>query len=289
MATNFQFASLNGQGLLASIGIKSEVIADIIANGFDVKLTAKELTIVPADLSQIGVLPSMSYPIDLVTLNDIAKGTITLIKKAKLQVELTDAISKFMLGHLKAKQPVSDTVTTAVNEDGDTQVKLTKNVTMTFTGHAKSKLTHKPVQAPGIHTGNAVVSTYDWPSTDLTKLKSQPVVKLREATHMYQPVTGSSPGSRYFMLAANEDVRIGCRLTDSTLSIRIEGPGWVKYAENIKNVGFDKVLPKHEYASVHLTVGHDIVLASKTLGAILMGLGIPLETPLPNLAVIAGK
>ena len=31
------------------------------------------------------------------------------------------------------------------------------------------------------------------------------------------------------------------------------------------------------------------MLANKTMGAVLMGLGLPLETPFPNLAVIKGK
>jgi hypothetical protein len=35
-------------------------------------------------------------------------------------------------------------------------------------------------------------------------------------------------------------------------------------------------------------VGHNSVLANKTLGAVLTGLGIPLETPIPNAKLLEG-
>jgi hypothetical protein len=71
------------------------------------------------------------------------------------------------------------------------------------------------------------------------------------------------------------------------LSVRIEGPGLAKHQNAISEAGITINAGK-DYASVHLNVGGDMVLASKTLGAVLMGLGVTLDTPMPNLALIKG-
>lgn len=127
-----------------------------------------------------------------------------------------------------------------------------------------------------------------WPVTDLSKLSTAPVVKLRDAKSMYQPVKGSSSGSRYFMVAAADDVRVAARYHGQTLSIRIEGPAWKKHKATIAKSGFSTVDESKDYASVHLAVADDM-LANKTLGAVLLGLGVQFETPLPLLKVIKGK
>ena len=70
------------------------------------------------------------------------------------------------------------------------------------------------------------------------------------------------------------------------MSVRIEGYGWKKHQAAISQCGFDVYADAKDYASLHLAVGDDLVMAHKTLGAILVGLGVPLETPIPNLALI---
>ena len=124
-----------------------------------------------------------------------------------------------------------------------------------------------------------------WPCFDPKALKTATPIKLRDATRMYEPVKGSSPNSRYFLVAANQDLRIAARYKGTSLSVRIEGPDWTKHGACIQACGFDNVQLAQGYASLHLHVG-DPVIASKALGAILLGLGIPLETPLPELKVI---
>ena len=126
-----------------------------------------------------------------------------------------------------------------------------------------------------------------WPMFDVKQLKTAPLVKLRDAHKMYQPVHGSSSGSRYTLVGGNAEVRIAARYTGGQLSVRIEGPGWQKHASAIGDIGFECYNAK-DYASMHLAVGEDTKMANKTLGAILLGLGIPLETPLPNVTVFKG-
>ena len=124
-----------------------------------------------------------------------------------------------------------------------------------------------------------------WATFDQAKMKTAPTVKLRDATMMYQPVAGTSGGSRYFLVAGNDDVRVAARYDGQKLSVRIEGPKWEKHAASIKACGFDVKDPA--YTSLHLSVP-EFVLAQKTLGAVLLGLGIPMDTPMPNLNVIKG-
>jgi hypothetical protein len=126
-----------------------------------------------------------------------------------------------------------------------------------------------------------------WPMFPVAKMKTAPLVKLRDATQMYQPVGGSSKGSRYFMVAANDDIRVAARFENQTLSIRVEGPNWQKHKQPVLAAGLGQDSPAQDYASVHLNVGGDLLLANKTLGAVLLGLGLELQTPMPNVKVIA--
>lgn len=118
-------------------------------------------------------------------------------------------------------------------------------------------------------------------------MTSAPVVKLRDATKLYQPVSGSSTGSRYFVVGCGKNARVAARYTDKSLSIRVEGPLLETGAasDSMSQMGM-KV--SKAYASIHLNVENDN-LAAKTLGAVMMGLGIKLETPLPDLMLLKGK
>ncbi len=131
-----------------------------------------------------------------------------------------------------------------------------------------------------------------WPYINPAELMSAPKVALKDAHAMYQPVFTTSKEKRYFLVGGNEDLRIAARygVTNSygagQLSIRVEGPNLGKYKEQLYEAGLGG--DKGGYLSIHLTVS-DRVEAQKALGAVLMGVGVPLETPLPDLGVIEGK
>jgi hypothetical protein len=141
-------------------------------------------------------------------------------------------------------------------------------------------------QAATVPLKNPGVPKQPWALFEKSKMKSATLVKLRDATQMYQPVQGTSSGSRYYMVAANNDLRIAARYKSGTLSIRIEGPKFDKYTAVMEQCGFSKSDKSEGYASLHLEVGDDMMLASKTLGAVLLGLNLPLETPLPAFQMI---
>ena len=128
-------------------------------------------------------------------------------------------------------------------------------------------------------TAPATGTVQIWPEFDLTKIHKADRVDLSDATHMYQPVFGTSAGSRYFMIAAAKGVRVAVRYKGGQLSVRIAGPHLSKYQ---KQAEVNQFKINDGYVSLHLDVG-TVMMANKTLGAILLGLGIPFETPLPQL------
>lgn len=129
-----------------------------------------------------------------------------------------------------------------------------------------------------------------WGAFPEAEMASAQPVKLRDADRMYQPVSGTSGGSRYFLVAARDDLKIAARFKNGRLSVRIEGPDLAKYVGSIQQVGFDNVKTSGDkpYASMHLDIA-DQTVAAKALGAVITGLGIVMETPVPSLAVFANK
>lgn len=123
------------------------------------------------------------------------------------------------------------------------------------------------------------------------KMHTAELVKLRDATLMYQPVHGSSPGSRYFVIALTPDLRVAARWKDTTMSIRVEGPSFKKLADKLTACGFDNASGSGDYCSMHLTVGYDKVMASRCLGAVVASIGelTQVQTGVPSAAMVKHK
>lgn len=247
------FKTTGPEEVLALFGLPAAKIAYLAANGIEVQTTSAGLQLVSPWAPTVEV--SLSY----VHVLALKKGTLDQLTKNLVLQSLEQAVDYLM------KTQTGESPTLDQLPGGDKQKP-----------GALSLLKHKPKTTP-------VASP--WPSFDLKALKTASPIKLRDATQMYQPVRGSSPNSRYFLVAANDDLRIAARYKGMSLSVRIEGPGWEKHSPGIKACGFDNVQPEQGYASIHLHVG-DAVIAGKALGAILLGLGVELQTPVPNLAVI---
>ena len=123
---------------------------------------------------------------------------------------------------------------------------------------------------------------------DLKQLKTAVTVPLLDATHLYQPVNGTSNGSRYFVLALGERIRVAGRWQKSgKFAIRIEGEG-VKDQDNhamFEEIGLDQKSNTHW--SIHLDASSDVA-ARKAVGAVLLGLSTEWHTGVPNPHVIQG-
>jgi len=121
-----------------------------------------------------------------------------------------------------------------------------------------------------------------WPVFDIQQMQTAPLVRLMNATHMYQPVSGSSKDSRYFMVAASPHIKMAARYRNNQLSLRLEGD--LTKHKTFKSFS-DFEIKSDAHASLHMSIA-DTELAAKALGAVMLDLDILFETPIPNFQII---
>jgi hypothetical protein len=130
----------------------------------------------------------------------------------------------------------------------------------------------------------AVVS-YVLMQKDKQMLSSIPTVPLKDAEALYQPVTGTSNGSRYFVIGMSgpgpKQVKVAMRRNGSTCSVRIEGNDLPGVMSAIKQGGF-LTDQKNGYASVHLDGAGTVFDMRRVLGAVLATMAPQIVTPLPD-------
>lgn len=271
--------SLNGMSAISKIGISQELYDWLASAPLKVALSANEFVFtLPENMDGPMAGTHITVPVDLSSMQKLSIGQLPLTKKQALSATLTATLQKIRSEHGDALAKLDPTEIIAANKAPAKPTALSKlpPLAPTLSADTKEKLEAiAPVKKTGM-----------WLPFDQAKMKTAPLTKLRDATQMYQPVLGTSAGSRYYLVAANKDLRVAARYMPHKLSVRIEGPGFSKYVPEIKKAGIE-VHGAKGYASIHLDVGSDPTMANKTLGAILLGLGIPLETPIPELKKIA--
>ena len=316
MAINFGFSSKNAHALLVKLNVDENLLKQLEGKGWTPVLNQTEVALVKGDYST-------ALPITVGQMNNLYGGKLSVGELHQLKHGAALLIKAIYQGE-GHDTDVSDLDAEPEELVGEELEEMTGPAGLppqieqgfgnkSFTGKPKTpdpvKIAEEAAESLGIKAqvfaekaaSQKEANTWypsvepmkvaspaapgKWAPVDVNKLKVLPVCKLREAKKMYQPVHGSSTGSRYFMVAGNADLRIAARFKGGTLSVRIEGDGWMKHASAMSTCGFDTHGDK-AYASVHLAVGGDLVLANKTLGALIMGLGIPMETPYPNLSLI---
>lgn len=266
--------SLNALAAIKKIGIAQDQYDWLVAEEVLVKLTAEQFEFWLFETATQA--PCMeAVPVKLDQLQKLTGGLLPFGEKMALAKSLSAVIQKLRtavaVGALTPKQGVPIVPATPVSTKSD-PMKLPPLPPSSDTA---------PVAEPEPKAPLA------WPEFPQAKMLSYPTVMLRDATQMYQPVNGTSPGSRYFVVAGSNDVRVAARYTNKKLSVRIEGPGLLKFKKEVDGVGMT-FGDASSYASMHLNADTHVI-AGKALGAILMGLGIPMTSPLPNINVIAGK
>ena len=124
-----------------------------------------------------------------------------------------------------------------------------------------------------------------WPVATEEQIGTLEPVKLRDATMLYQPVLGSSPKTKYFVVGASPDVRVAVKYfkQNHALAIRVEGPNLIAHYKALTELGLTG--NKDSHLSLHLAMP-DEVMARKTVGSILMAIG-GMETPMPDLSRVA--
>lgn len=282
--------SLNGMSAIKKIGIPQALFDWLETAPIKVALNAKEFVFtLPNELPHSMKGASFTVPVDLSHMQKLSMGQMPLPAKLALGQALADTLGQIKDEYGDLLEGIDPSEVIAANKAPPKPSTLGKlpplpagNVA-DLSPSTKAKLVEMTEEQKAISAGK---KTGMWLPFPEEKMKTAPLTKLRDANQMYQPVLGTSAGSRYYLVAANKDIRVAARYMPHKLSIRIEGPGIGKYGKAIQQAGLDLHHGK-DYASIHLDVGSDLTMANKTLGAILLGLGVPLETPFPELKKIA--
>jgi hypothetical protein len=266
--------SMNGLLAIKKLGIDPDDFEWLATSGIIVKATTKAFSFIHPNLPEdpiLGANPLAVVPVTLNLLQGLKEGSISTVEKLELKAAVQDVIPYL-------KEQLDEHPVKAGDPDGALGMLSPINVVnaMDEMGSAPGK--------PAQPVASAPMSAF--PTFDLTKLKSAPLTKLRDATMLYQPVHGTSSSSRYYLVAANQGLRVAARWKNSGLSIRVEGESLLAHKSELTEAGI--ILKGAEYASVHLSCD-DELLARKAMGAVLMAMGAQFDTPLPNLMVIQGK
>lgn len=113
---------------------------------------------------------------------------------------------------------------------------------------------------------------------------SLPVVKLRDATVLYQRVEGTDPSSVYRLVAANDKVKMAVRVKHGvTLSIRLEGTISDTVANKLIGYGLSKKNSGHY--SGHFDCKQ--CTPENFIGALIVGSGIRFTTPIPDYSKVS--
>lgn len=104
-----------------------------------------------------------------------------------------------------------------------------------------------------------------------------PVVKLRDASLLYQRVHGTSTGSVYRVVAIANTFKVAARVQGASVSIRVEGIFTSALVNTFNTLGIQK--KTEEYLSGHFTC--EKCTPQKLIGGILVSVGVQFETPLP--------
>ena len=142
---------------------------------------------------------------------------------------------------------------------------------------AKVKATAKAAQPAGVEL---------FP-TD--QMKSATPVPLTNATALYQPVKGTSGGSRYYVVGVSEGIKVAARWKATQLSVRVEGPKFAKVAPTLIEGGlFGPEFAgqyNDDYASMHVEIAGKSD-AQKVVGAVLGLLNDYIAHPVPNMNLL---
>lgn len=205
------------------------------------------------------------------------EGTLVDVSKVEAAAKLLAAIK---VGH---------TTLAAVESKGLSKPKFTQPLATSPLKEVVSqaiaegnKVAAKPVL---ISEATVVIAPSQVGVFDTSKLEISQRVKLIDAKELYQPVFGSSSGSRYFVVGIADGLVLAARWYGGKLSVRAEGSKLNSFLTKLSSMGMEKSV---DYMSMHLAVA-DEVLAAKTIGAILVGLGLNWRSQMPIISVFANK
>lgn len=108
-------------------------------------------------------------------------------------------------------------------------------------------------------------------------------VRLEEATELYQPVFGTDPQSKYYVVGIADGLKVAARIASDNVSLKVVGTRINEIKDRLTSLGFSGKEKGHW--SAHITCSH--TTPSKLIGAVLLGLGVEFETGIPNVHIFA--
>lgn len=266
----------DGYEVLKSLNIESGLITEALSAGVLVVVNPTQIKF----MSGFKTLASVQYK----------NGTLALVGKGALG----SASLGYLQKQVKMSLKKSLVAIVGVQKESELAVAVTKVKGGFLVGAVDITPPEKGIGYEGTKTGyiygtkpnisNIPKSAPVVVPNDIKMMFDYKSVPLKDADTMYQPVQGTSSTSRYFFIGQGGGLKIALRANGHSLSFRVEGE-IVKHKDILEEAGL-MVFEKH--ASVHLSVT-DKQLAQRTAGALLAGLGLHMETPFPNVALIYGK
>lgn len=228
-------------------------------------VSAHAVVSLTATMLKMSVHPHCVWvPVSLGFLHDLTVGHADPKEVAVFAAAVYDAVGKLMIA--VDNQELAEGLTETSTVPSETATLPSNPVTVTSVPPAIELTVVEPPFAP----------------LPVKKANATTPIKLRDAKNLYQPVLGTSGGSRYALIAGRDDLKVAARLKGDSLSLRVEGDGLPKYKSKISAAGLEC---KTDYASVHVSVdGADLM--QKTLGALLFSLGVPFESPYPDVKIM---
>jgi len=247
----------------------NKLLNTIQEKGISVSLTTKQLKLVCPETKKTS---TVNVSINL--LGKAKNGTLTPVDKEGYQVLLADAVGKIIAAD--PNEPSDVDVEALLKEWNQTQVPPAS-------GHNSAP---KPPPEPSPTVYKDVVEPAKSPKMPAPMTVKEATaavpIPLRDATRLYQPVKSTSEGSRYYLIAARKDLRMAVRILGDKVSCRVEGKGIEGHVSRLQEAGFATHIgdgTKPHYASVHV-VADGPTKRHKTLGALVMGLGLDFDTPM---------
>ena len=256
MAVKMKMKSSDAEALLNELGVNPHLIDDAKAVGISTWVTGSKIQF---------VWGTPALPVGTVTLKE---GVLTLVKNGVLK--------KNSLGHLTAI--VNSELTKAVDYAKMNSKSYLKE---SILDASEGEVVDDPLAHPKKSEPDAAEVI-----ADKIKAKVKPPelvmaldpVLLADANQLYQPVTGTSGGSVYYVMALRPDLKVAARAKGGKLSVRFEGDV-TKYQPNFAQLGLGMASEKH--ASMHVEVT-TLDMARRTIGAVIFGMGLEWSTDYPK-------
>lgn len=272
MAVNFKSDTGYGYSLLPLFGVDPSLVSKAQSMGVVVDQLSPGTFIIRLGDVSYGSVTIKGSAITLAKQNGLGPASKDSLK-FQFENILKKAVSSGQdtLGNL-ASMAAPSTPAEAFKTLGEVMSKINTDVSQTMAA------SEPPAQAKG----KAAVASESLKAIQL--IMGDSPVPLSAAISLYQPVTATSVGSKYYVIALWNGLKLAARLKSTKASFRAEGK-LAKFQDALNDLGFSI---KGDYASVHFDVT-DIGLVQKTVGAIVGRIGISSVEQVGDPLIIVGK